>query len=76
MRVGTRVFVDEGMAPGVIGRRAIPFFVPISSHRTGFSYRVKHAEGQQQKRAVPAYALSKFSSWLADTAQRSRGQVP
>jgi hypothetical protein len=71
--MGARVFVDEGTAPGVIGRRAIPFFAVISSHRTGCSYGVKPVEGRQQERAVPAYALSKSTSWLPDTAQRSRG---
>jgi hypothetical protein len=34
---------------------------------------LKPVEGRQQERAVPAYALSKSTSWLADTAQRSRG---
>ena len=36
---------------------------------------MKPVEGRQQERAVPAYALSKSTSWLADTAQRIRGQV-
>jgi outer membrane receptor protein involved in Fe transport len=40
MRVGTRVFVGEGTAPGLSGRRAIPFFAAISSHRTGWRYGV------------------------------------
>ena len=76
MRVGARVFIDEGTAPGVIGRRAIPFFAVTSSHRTGSSYGVTPVEGRQQEQAVPAYALSKSTSWLADTALRSRRQMP
>ena len=35
MRVGTRVFVDEGTAPGVRGRRAFPFFAIISRYLPG-----------------------------------------
>jgi hypothetical protein len=72
MRVGTRVFVDEDTEPGVIGRHAIPFFAVIF-HHPGCSYGVKPAKGRQRERAVPAYAFSKFTSWLDDTAQRSRG---
>ena len=76
MRVGARVFIDEGTAPGVIGRRAIPFFAVTSSHRTGSSYGVTPVEGRQQEQAVPAYALSKSTSWLADAARRSSGKMP
>ena len=37
MRVGTRVFVDEGTAPGVRGPRTFPFFAIVSSHLSNFS---------------------------------------
>ena len=37
MRVGTRVFVDEGTAPGVRGPRTFPFFAVVSSHLSNFS---------------------------------------
>ena len=73
--VGTRVFVDEGTKGGVIGRRAVPFFAVVSSHRSGCRYGVTPFTARQHERAVPAYALSKSSSFLADTAQRSRGQM-
>ena len=58
MRVGTRVFVNEGTAPGVSGHRAFPFFAVISNHLSGRCYGVKPVEGRQQERAVPAYAVS------------------
>ena len=35
MPVGTRVFVDEGTAAGVSGRRAFPFFAIISRYLPG-----------------------------------------
>jgi hypothetical protein len=72
--VWTRAFVVESTPPGVIDRRAVPFFAVISSHRTCCSYGLKPAEGWQQERAVPAQILFKSTSWLADMAQRSRGQ--
>ena len=37
MRVGTRVFVDEGTAPGVRAPRTFPFFAVVSSHLSNFS---------------------------------------
>ena len=40
MPVGTRVFVDEGTAAGVSGRRAFPFFAVISRHLPGCRYGV------------------------------------
>ena len=75
MPVGTRVFVDEGTAAGVSGRRAFPFFAVISRHLPGCRYGVKPQEARQHERSVPAHALSKSTSWLADTAQRSSGQM-
>jgi hypothetical protein len=66
MRVGTRVFVNEGMAPGMSGRRANPFFEIILSHRAGCRYVLKPIEGRQQVRAAPAYALFNSTSWLAN----------
>jgi hypothetical protein len=76
MRVGTRVFVGDGAAAGMIGRHAILFFAVMSSHRTDYGYGVMLYEGRQQERAAPAYVLSKSTSWLADTALRSRRQMP
>jgi hypothetical protein len=37
---------------------------------------VTPVEGRQQEQAVPAYALSKSTSWLADAARRSSGKMP
>ena len=73
--VGKRVFVDEGTKGCVSGRRAAPFFVVISSHCSGCCYEVKPFEARQHERAVPAHALSKSNSFLADTAQRNRGHM-
>ena len=42
--VGTRVFVDEGTAPGVRGRRAFPFFAVVSSHLSKCCYGVVPVE--------------------------------
>jgi hypothetical protein len=73
--MGTRVFVDEGTKGGASGRRAVPFFAVISSHHSGCRYGVKPFEARQHERAVPSHAFSKFNSFLADTAQRSRRQI-
>jgi hypothetical protein len=62
MPVGTRVFVDEGTAAGVSGRRAFPFFAIISRYLPGCRYGVKPQEARQHERSVPAHALSKSTS--------------
>jgi hypothetical protein len=75
MPVGKRVFVDEGTKGGVSGHRAVPFFAVISSHCSGCCYEVKVFEARQREQAVPAHVLSNSKSFLADTAQRCRGQM-
>ena len=59
MPVGTRVFVDEGTAAGVSGRRAFPFFAIISRYLPGCRYGVRPQEARQHERSVPAHAISK-----------------
>jgi hypothetical protein len=77
MRVGTRVFVDEGTARGLSGCRTTPLFCGHLEPQQWLQLRFEAFRGATARasRTCVRPVFSKSTFWLDDTAQWSRWEI-